>query len=46
VERTFQILIGGLHKAEGAGGALRELADMEALAANWRARAVQLLGSR
>jgi MOSC domain-containing protein YiiM len=46
VERTFQILIGGLHKAEGADGALRELAAMEALAANWRARAVQLLGGR
>ena len=46
VERTFQILIGGLHKAEGADAALRELADMEALAANWRARAVQLLGGR
>jgi MOSC domain-containing protein YiiM len=46
VERTFQILIGGLHKAAGADGALRELADMDALAANWRARAVQLLGGR
>ena len=46
VERTFQILIGGLHKAEGADAALRELADLEALAANWRARAVQLLGGR
>lgn len=46
VERTFQILIGGLHKADGADAALRELADLEALAANWRARAVQLLGGR
>ena len=46
VERTFQILIGGLHKAEGADVALRELAATEALAASWRARAVQLLGGR
>ena len=44
VERTFQMLIGGLHKAEGADAALRELAEMETLAANWRARARQLLG--
>ena len=32
------------HKADGAADALRELADMETLAANWRARAMQLLG--
>ena len=44
VERTFQMLIGGLHKAEGAEVALRELAAMESLAVNWRARAAQLLG--
>ena len=44
VERAFQMLIGGLHKAEGADAALQELAGMEALAANWRARALQLLG--
>ena len=44
VERAFQMLIGGLHKAEGADAALRELAEMETLAANWRARAEQLLG--
>ena len=44
VERAFQMLIGGLHKAEGAGDALRELVEMEALAKNWRARALQLLG--
>jgi MOSC domain-containing protein YiiM len=44
VERAFQMLIGGLHKAEAADVALRELAGMEALAANWRARALQLLG--
>ncbi len=44
VERVFQMLIGGLHKAEGADVALRELAEMGTLAANWRARATQLLG--
>jgi MOSC domain-containing protein YiiM len=43
VERTFQMLIGGLHKAESAEAALRELAAMECLAVNWRARAAQLL---
>ena len=43
VERTFQMLICGLHKAAGADAALRELAAMEVLAANWRARASQLL---
>jgi MOSC domain-containing protein YiiM len=46
VERAFQMLIGGLHKADGADVALRELAGMETLAANWRARALQLLTSR
>ena len=44
VERAFQMLIGGQHKAVGADVALRELAGMESLAANWRARATQLLG--
>ncbi len=44
VERTFQMLIGGWHKADGAADALHELAEMETLAANWRARAMQLLG--
>lgn len=44
VERAFQMLIGGSHKAEGAADALRELAEMETLAANWRVRAIQLLG--
>ncbi len=44
VERAFQMLIGGWHKAYGAADALRELAEMETLAANWRARAMQLLG--
>jgi MOSC domain-containing protein YiiM len=46
VERAFQMLIGGLHKADGADVALRELAGMETLAANWQARALQLLTSR
>ena len=43
VERTFQMLIGGLHKAEGAQTALKELTELEQLADNWRARAAQLL---
>lgn len=43
VERTFQLLIAGLHRAEGAADALRELASMDVLAENWRARAAQLL---
>jgi MOSC domain-containing protein YiiM len=46
VERAFQMLIGGLHKVEGSDVALRELVEMEALADNWRARALQLLTSR
>lgn len=45
VERVFQLLIGGMHRIHGAKAALRELADMEALAANWRGRARQLLES-
>lgn len=44
VERAFQLLIGGLHKAPGAHLALKELADMEVLAVHWRWRAQQLLG--
>ena len=44
VERAFQMLIGGLHKAEGARDALKELAALPTLAANWRARALQLRG--
>jgi len=43
VERTFQLLIGGFHKMEGAAAALREVAAMEVLASSWRARAQQLL---
>lgn len=44
VERAFQMLIGGMHKAAGADVALRELAAMETLAVHWRWRAQQLLG--
>ncbi|MBL0925111.1 MAG: MOSC domain-containing protein [Sphingomonadaceae bacterium] len=44
VERTFRLLIGGGHRAEGAKPGLRELAAMAALAESWRARAVQLAG--
>lgn len=43
VERTFQMLIGGMHKADGAAVALRELAGLRCLAENWQARAIQLL---
>jgi MOSC domain-containing protein YiiM len=43
VERTFQLLIAGMHRAEGAEAALKELAALDSLADNWRARAVQLL---
>ena len=43
VERAFQMLIGGLHKAVGAQTALKELTELEPLADNWRARAAQLL---
>jgi MOSC domain-containing protein YiiM len=43
VERTFRMLIGGGHRAEGAKAGLQELADMETLAGVWRARAVALL---
>ncbi len=45
VERAFQLLIGGLHRMDGANAALRELAEMESLATNWRRRAQQLLAS-
>jgi MOSC domain-containing protein YiiM len=43
VERTFQLLIGGMHRAEGAKSALQELAALEVLADSWRARAAALL---
>jgi MOSC domain-containing protein YiiM len=42
VERVFHLLIGGAGKREPA--ALRALAAMDLLAANWRARAEKLLG--
>lgn len=42
VERVFHLLIGGAGKREPA--ALRALAAMDLLAANWRARADKLLG--
>jgi MOSC domain-containing protein YiiM len=45
VERTFQMLIAGMHKMEGSATALRELAGLETLAENWRYRAQQLLQS-
>ena len=43
VERAFQLLIAGMHKAAGAEAALKELAAMETLAESWRRRAEQLL---
>jgi MOSC domain-containing protein YiiM len=46
VERTFQVLIGGMHRLEGMDVALKELETMEVLAKNWRARAAQLLSAR
>jgi MOSC domain-containing protein YiiM len=45
VERTFQMLIAGMHKMEGSAAALKELADMDQLAESWRYRAQQLLQS-
>jgi MOSC domain-containing protein YiiM len=43
VERAFQLLIAGMHRMEGADAALRELAALETLAENWRARAERLI---
>ncbi len=43
VERVFGLLIGGAGKHEPA--ALRDLANMDALAATWRVRAEKLLGN-
>lgn len=43
VERCFQMLIGGFHRAEGAQMALRDLAALETLAGNWRQRALKLM---
>ncbi len=44
VERTFHMLIAGGHREPGAKDSLAELAALETLAKNWRARALQLLG--
>jgi MOSC domain-containing protein YiiM len=46
VERTFQLLIGGLHLAPGADAALNELAALGELAENWRSRALKLQSQR
>jgi MOSC domain-containing protein YiiM len=43
VQRAFQLLIAGMHKAPGAVQALKELSMLEVLAKNWRERAVRLL---
>jgi MOSC domain-containing protein YiiM len=45
VERTFQLLITGLHKAPSASAALTKLASLDVLAHDWRLRAIKLLGS-
>jgi MOSC domain-containing protein YiiM len=45
VERTFQLLIAGFHRMEGAEAALIELVDLDVLADSWRRRARQLLQS-
>ena len=42
VKRAFKMLIGGGHRAEGSGAALKELAELETLAAVWRDRAFKL----
>ena len=44
VARTFHLLIGGGHRAEGAKSQLRALATLETLAESWRTRAVKLAG--
>ena len=44
VARTFKLLIGGGHRAEGAGAKLRALAALETLADSWRDRAAKLVG--
>ena len=42
IARVFRLLIGGGHRAEGAGEQLRALATLETLAETWRGRAVKL----
>ena len=44
VQRTFKLLIGGGHKAEGAKAELAALAALETLAETWRGRAAKLAG--
>ncbi|WP_295492160.1 MOSC domain-containing protein [Sphingorhabdus sp. EL138] len=44
VARSFHLLIGGGHRAEGAKSALRALAALETMAESWRARAAKLAG--
>jgi MOSC domain-containing protein YiiM len=44
VARTFNLLIGGGHRVEGAKSALQALAALETLAENWRTRAAKLAG--
>lgn len=44
VARTFKLLIGGGHRAEGASEQLRALAALETLAESWRGRAAKLAG--
>ena len=44
VQRTFKLLIGGGHKAEGAKAELAALAALETLAETWRSRAAKLAG--
>lgn len=44
VARTFNLLIGGGHRAIGAKSQLRALAALETMAESWRARAAKLAG--
>ena len=44
VARTFKLLIGGGHRAEGAKAQLHALVALETLADSWRGRAAKLVG--
>ena len=44
IESVFRLLIGGGHRADGAGEQLRALAKLETLAESWRNRAAKLAG--
>ena len=44
VARTFKLLIGGGHRAEGAKAQLHALVALETLAETWRRRAAKLAG--